>query len=111
MPLEGQWERQHTPLRRVTAREIRLIVVVSALAAGALALALALSLGGGSRAPAAGCIRVIAASSTGGAPLQACGRAAERWCRGAADQDAPLARALRAECRRRHLPVPAPAGG
>jgi hypothetical protein len=67
-----------------------------------LALGAALS-GGllhGARATAAGCVDVIAASTTGGATVHACGAAAARWCRFEATRDDTFARAIRVRCAR-----------
>jgi hypothetical protein len=102
MPLEGHWERQHSPLRPPTTRGGWVFLAVAAALAVAAVVLLAYAIAGGSGAgrTAAGCIDVTAASSTGGARVHACGAAARRWCRAAAAQDTPLARAIRPQCRR-----------
>lgn len=104
MPVEGQWERQNTPLRRVTRRERR---VLACACVAMIALAVAIGLGaarsGPAAKPAAGCVQLVAASTTGGATYRACGAAAERWCREAGATD--LAGSLRARCLAAGLPV------
>ena len=107
MPLEGHWRRQQTPIGRIGTRERRALAgVVVLLAAAAVGVTLYLVLGGSSApAPARGCVRVTAASTTGGAPVEACGRAAERLCRRAAVEATPLGRALRAACRQARVPA------
>jgi hypothetical protein len=72
-------------------------VVVVVLALGA---ALYAGLHHGARATAAGCVDVIAASTTGGATIHACGASAARWCRFEAARHDAFARALRARCGR-----------
>jgi hypothetical protein len=112
MPLEGHWRRQHTPLRLATPRERALAAVVAALTAGAVALSVYfLFAGGESSAPAAGCVKATAASSTGGAQVHACGRAAVRLCASAARERTPLAAALRPQCRRNQISGGAAAPG
>src|SRR5437763_10638320 len=104
MPLEGQWERQHTPLRRPTGRGGWLFAAVAAiLVAAGVVLLIVVLLGSGSTRPASGCIEVTAASTTGAGTIHACGPAAERTCRVAEHQDTALARRIQDECRRMHV--------
>jgi hypothetical protein len=103
MPLQGQWDRQHTPLRGLGRRERRILVVVLGVlvvAAGATAFA---ALRTGTRTPAAGCVTVTFASTTGAARIHACGAAARRYCHQAAIRRDPAAGAGRVACRRAHL--------
>jgi len=113
MPLEGHWRRQQTPIGRIGARERRVLAgVATLLVAAVVGGTLYLVLGGSSApAPARGCVRVTAASTTGGAPVEACGRAAERLCRRAAVEATPLGRALRAACRKARVPAATGAAG
>jgi hypothetical protein len=109
MPLEGHWERQQTPLRMPTSRggQAAVAFAVAVAVAALVLLAYVVVAGSDSPHPAAGCVDVTGASSTGGARVQACGREAERLCATAATSDTPLARALRPQCRR----LPHRAGG
>ena len=101
MPLEGHWERQQTPLRPPTTRGgWALLATAVVLIVATVALLAYAVLDASSKPPAAGCIEVTSGSSTGGATIHACGRDAERLCRGSAHQDTPLARALRSQCGR-----------
>jgi len=99
MPLEGHWARQHTALRRLTRRELRAL----ALGLGALAVAvivvLVLALRAEAPARTPGCIDVVAPSTTGGATVHACGRAARQYCRVEARRSDAVARAVQAQCR------------
>lgn len=101
MPLEGQWERQRTPLRRLSARERRVLMPVALLLLVTAAVVLFVVLDQGRSSSAQGCIDVSAPSTTGAATLHACGRDAARWCRSSeARGDDPVAQALRDRCRR-----------
>ena len=102
MPLEGHWERQQAPLRLPTTRGgwALFAMAVVLIAATVALLAYVVLDGSSSKRPAAGCVEVTSGSSTGGATIHACGRDAERLCRGSAHQDTPLARALRSQCGR-----------
>ena len=57
-----------------------LALLGAALAVGAVAVALVLALHGSSSKPAAGCVDVTIASTTGGARIHACGGRARRLC-------------------------------
>jgi hypothetical protein len=75
--------------------------VVAGVVVVFLALSAALYAGlHGARATAAGCVDVIAASTTGGATVHACGAAAAHWCRLEATRDDAFARAIQARCGR-----------
>jgi hypothetical protein len=100
MPLEGQWQRQHTPLRPAGRRDARALAAGLAVVVIALGAALYAGFHHGARTTAAGCIDVIAASTTGGATIHACGAAALRWCRLEAARGAAFGGQSRAECRR-----------
>jgi hypothetical protein len=104
MPLEGHWHRQQTPLRSVRARERRLATVVAALAVVALIVTAYLVFAGDeSSAPAAGCVKATAPSTTGGATVHACGTAAKRLCKQSQTERTPLASELRRQCRERGI--------
>ena len=98
--MEGQWDRQRTPLRRAGRRELWMlaaIAVVLVLAAGAGLYAVLASRGS---EPRAGCVEVTAASTTGGAAVRACGAEARRLCREQTTATSGYARAVRTACRR-----------
>ena len=104
MPLEGHWERQHTPLRRPAGRGGWLFAGVAAALILAVAILLIVVLaGGGDSKRASGCIEVTGASTTGAGTIHACGAAAERTCRAAETRDTSLARRIQTECRRVHI--------
>jgi hypothetical protein len=108
MPLEGQWARQHTPIKALPQRTRRTLAIVAAILALAAAVTLAVTIAH-SDASAPGCIDVNMPSTMGAGMIHACGDQAERTCRsqlGRSDSD-PSARATHAACRRAGLPAPA----
>lgn len=99
MPVEGQWERQQTPLRRLTRRELRLLqgfVAVLLLAAVAIAV---VSFTQSSPPVPANCIQVTGGSTMGAVNYRVCGADRAAWCRQMARRDDPTARAVAARCR------------
>ena len=106
MPLEGHWQRQHTPLSRVSRRELRVLFVVAAVLALAAAVVLFTALHHATHRAAAGCVEVTAASTAGGATLHACGPDAARWCRSQAGHTDTVGRAVLTACARAGYRVP-----
>ena len=106
MPLEGHWQRQQTPLRRVSRRELRLLAAVASVLALAAAVVLYAALRHEAHHAAAGCVEITAASTTGGATLHACGADAARWCRSEAGHTDTVARAVLTACARAGYRVP-----
>jgi len=101
MPLEGQWARQHSPLRR--RERLTLGITVPTLAAAATALLFTIH---GSAVPAPGCIDATVPSTTGGAAIHACGAQARTLC--AAPR---LPAAIREPCRSADRAQAARSGG
>lgn len=99
MPLEGHWERQNTPLRRLTRREGRIVAVVAVVVALGGGAALYASLTSSTPRPAPGCISVTAASTMGAGQFQSCGAAAARICAAQAGRNDEFARSVLASCR------------
>lgn len=98
MPVEGHWERQQTPLRRLGRREKRLLQgFLAVLLAATVAVAALSALQKAAPVPA-GCIQVTGPSTLGAAVYRECGAAAVRWCREEAGKSDPLARAVQARC-------------
>jgi hypothetical protein len=105
MPLQGQWERQHTPIRELPARVRKTLTIIAALLVVGTALTLYFVLSN-SDSSSAGCVDVTVPSTMGAGNLHACGQAAEKLCRGQlgrSDSD-PYARATHAACRRAGYP-------
>jgi hypothetical protein len=100
MPLEGHWQKQNTPLRKLTERERRAGVAVLAVTVAAM-LALVVATAGDSNPPTPeGCIRANVAGVVGAETISGCGAEAEAKCAHAARFDSPRARTVVAECER-----------
>jgi hypothetical protein len=103
VPLEGHYERQTTPLRRLSRREIRaasltLLVTVIAI------LGVVVATAGDSNPPTPlGCIHAETAGIVGAETISGCGAEAEAKCAHASLFDSPRAEAVLAECRRQHV--------
>jgi hypothetical protein len=97
VPLEGQWERQNTPLRLLGRRERRALVVIgTAFAVGLVVMVVALATH--HTRHQRGCIDVPTPSTMGGALIHACGAVRDRLC----SEEQALARpdrAILARCR------------
>jgi hypothetical protein len=111
MPLQGQWARQHTPIRALPQRTRRTLAIVAATLVAATAAIVAFALVHSDSA-GAGCIRVTVPSTMGAGYMHACGDQAERTCAGQLNrpESDPFARAAHVACRRAGYPVPGSTG-
>jgi hypothetical protein len=101
MPLEGQWQRQNTPLRSGSPRERRTLVAIAVVLAIGLAVILYFTVFESTTAKA-GCVDVTVPSTMGAGNIHSCGRAAQRLCDsqyGRSERD-PFARAAHRSCRK-----------
>jgi hypothetical protein len=98
MPLEGQWQRTQTPLRKLTRHERNAAVAVAAVTTIALAGILLFTAGDSRPGPAPGCIRTPIAGRTGGELVKACGEEAVAVCRHASQLKGPYAEAVIEDC-------------
>ena len=100
MPLEGHYERQTTPLYKLSSRELKaaalaLIVTVAAM------LAVVFATVGDSAPPVAkGCMKATVAGIVGAETISACGQEAVATCRRAAKFDDPRAETILGACRK-----------
>lgn len=98
MPLEGHFERTHTPLRKLGPRE-RTVLAAGVLVSFAAILALILATAGDSRpGPAPGCVSAVVAGRVGGEPVNGCGPKAREICARSANYDNPRARTIGEAC-------------
>jgi len=103
MPLEGHYERQTTPLYKLSSREIKtaagaLLVTIVAM------LAIVFATAGDSNPPTPiGCIRAEVAGVVGAETISGCGAEAEAKCAHAALYDSPRADGVVAECERQRI--------
>lgn len=105
MPLEGHYERQTTPLYKLSSREIKaasitLLVTVVALLGVVIATA-----GDSSPATPMGCIKATVAGVVGAETISGCGAEAEAKCAQAARFDSPRSNTVVAECEAQGVPL------
>ncbi len=105
MPLEGHHQRVNTPLRKLSRRELRVVIagtVVTAIAILALLFVPShndrplLDERAGSNA---GCIEVAVAGRVGSEPVVGCGEKAQALCRRASGYEGPRAETIVNACR------------
>lgn len=99
MPLEGQWQRTQTPLRKLTHRERNVALGVLAVTVVALVAILLVTAGDSRPGPAPGCIETVVAGRVGGEPVSGCGAEARAICARAARYDDPRADKIVETCR------------
>jgi len=98
MPVEGQWERQQTPLRRLTRRELRLLKGFLAVLLVAVAASVALMLTTSDPPVPPDCIQVTGGSTLGAVNYRVCGADRAAWCRQVAGRDDPTSLAVQRRC-------------
>lgn len=72
MPLEGHWERQQAPLRTLSVKEKRVLLIGAVLAVALLLSVVLGALANVSPSVSNGCHREVVATSTGGASVERC---------------------------------------
>jgi hypothetical protein len=99
MPLEGHYERQTTPLRKLTKRELRAAFGVLAVTLAALLAVILLTVGDSSEPVAAGCTKSVVAGIVGAETIHACGREATKVCAHAAEFSGARAETIVSDCK------------
>ncbi len=103
MPLEGHYERQTTPLYKLSPRELK-IASITLLVTIAAMLAVVIATAGDSNPPTPmGCIHAETAGIVGAETISGCGAEAEAKCAHAAGFDSPQAHTVVAECERQRV--------
>jgi hypothetical protein len=105
MPLEGHYGRVNTPLRKLSRREIA--VLVAGIAVTAIAILALLFVPGHNDRPLldeqgggqAGCIEVAVAGRVGSEPIVGCGAKAEALCTRASGFEGPRAETIVGACK------------
>lgn len=80
MPLEGHYERQTTPLRKLTPRELKAAFGTLAVTLFGLFLVILLTVGDKTNPDPAGCTRSHVAGIVGSQTFYACGKEAVAFC-------------------------------
>jgi len=99
MPLEGHYERQTTPLYKLSSRELKAAFGALAVTVVALIAVIAFTVGDSRPGPAAGCIRATVAGKVGAETISGCGQEAVQLCSHAAEFTGPRAETVVADCR------------
>ena len=99
MPLEGHYERQTTPLYKLSKRELR---VAASIVAITIVTVVAITVFSGASnsnpGPAAGCIRPTFAGIVGAETVNACGQEAVDMCTHASEYAGARAETIVAAC-------------
>lgn len=98
MPLEGHYERQTTPLHKLSSRELKVALGALAVTVIAVIAVVAFTVGDSNPAPARGCIRTEVAGIVGSETINACGREAVQVCSHAAKFTGARAETIVADC-------------
>lgn len=103
MPLEGHYQRVNTPLRKLTPREMKVLVIGGLITLVAcLALTFLPSDGGGAiiqHKAGRSCVEVFVAGRVGSEPVAGCGSEAVAICQRASGFDNPRAHTILDACR------------
>jgi hypothetical protein len=99
MPLEGHYERQTTPLYKLSPREIRVAVgIVVVTLVTIIAMVAFTGTGNSNPAPAKGCINPTVAGIVGAETLNACGQEAVDICTHASEYTGARAETIVGNC-------------
>jgi hypothetical protein len=99
MPLEGHYERQTTPLYKLSSREIRVGVgIVAVTLVTIIAMIAFTGTGNSNPAPAKGCINPTVAGIVGAETLNACGQEAVDICTHASEYTGARAETIIGNC-------------
>ena len=99
MPLEGHYERQTTPLYKLSSREIKVAVgIVAVTLVTIIALVAFTGTSNSNPAPAMGCINPTVAGIVGAETLNACGQEAVNICSHASEYTGARAETIIGNC-------------
>lgn len=99
MPLEGHYERQTTPLYKLSSRELKAVFGAVAVTLIALAAIVVATVGDTRPGPAIGCIRSEVAGIVGSETISACGKEAVAVCSRASNFTGARAETIVSDCR------------
>lgn len=103
MPLEGHYERQTTPLYKLSPRELKAATAVLVVTVVAILAVVLATVGDARPAPEAGCFSTIVAGKVGAETVSGCGQEAALACRHAANFSGARAETVLAACRERGI--------
>jgi len=103
MPLEGHYERQTTPLYKLTPRELKAAFGVLSVTLAALLVVILMTVGDSPAPVADGCIKTEVAGIVGAETIAACGQEAVATCAHAAEFSGARAETIVSDCRARGI--------
>ena len=98
MPLEGHYERQNTPLYKLSPREIKVAFSILIVTVVAMIAVVAATAGDSNPPPAIGCINPTVAGIVGADTINRCGQEAVETCSHAAEFTGARAETIVANC-------------
>jgi hypothetical protein len=103
MPLEGHYERQTTPLYKLSSREIKIASITFLVTIAAMVAVVIATVGDSNPPTPLGCIRAETAGIVGAETISGCGAEAVAKCAHAARFDSPQADTVVAECEKQRV--------
>jgi hypothetical protein len=100
MPLEGHYERQTTPLYKLSSREIRAAMAILLVTLAAMLAVVIVTVGDSNPPTPRGCIHAEVAGIVGSETISGGGTEAEAKCTHAAGFDSPRSETVVAVCER-----------
>ncbi|MFP5389240.1 MAG: hypothetical protein ACLGG5_08065 [Thermoleophilia bacterium] len=98
MPLEGHYERQTTPLYKLSSREMKIASITLLVTVAAMVAVVIATVGDSNPPTPLGCIHAETAGIVGAETISGCGTEAVAKCAHAARFDSPQASTVVAEC-------------
>ena len=98
MPLEGHYERQNTPLYKLSPREIKVAFSILIVTVVAMIAVVAATAGDSNPPPAIGCINPTVAGIVGAETINACGQEAVDICTHASEYEGARAETIVGNC-------------
>ncbi len=98
MPLEGHYERQTTPLRKLTPRESRAALGALVVTLAAMLIVVLMTVGDSSDPVAEGCTKSTVAGIVGAETIAGCGQEAVKICSRAAEFSGARAETIVSDC-------------
>ena len=103
MPLEGHYERQNTPLYKLSPREIKVAFSILIVTVVAMVAVVAATAGDSNPPPAIGCINPTVAGIVGAETINRCGQEAVETCSHAAEFTGARAETIVANCEKQQV--------
>jgi hypothetical protein len=103
MPLEGHYERQNTPLYKLSPREIKVGVAIILITFVSILGIVIATAGDSNPPPAIGCINPTVAGIVGAETLNRCGREAVETCSHATEFTGARAETIVANCEKQRV--------